>query len=159
MEAREVKGGLQEPRRVFGPNLEQALQCGVNADEATVLEPQRIAVVENGFLVEIDQDIEPALALERHTTPAAALVVEAHGIDDPVGFHGGSADNGGGAQHGNPQDPDVNRAIGITGTGWCASVSEAGSRFWEECARAARTRYAARSKDWMRSARSEARYG
>jgi hypothetical protein len=100
MLAAEMPGQPHEAQRVLGPHLQQALGRGLDLDEAPVLEPQGIAVVDGRFHVEIEQDFSPALARQPRLTAVAGRVIERDRIDHAVGFHGGLADDGGDAGHG-----------------------------------------------------------
>lgn len=96
----DVVGHLQEPQRVLGAHLQQALGRGLHLHEAAVLELHGIAVVQHRGLVEIEQEVEPGIALERDAAAVAALVIEGDGVGNPVRFHGGFAEDRGGAEHG-----------------------------------------------------------
>ena len=76
-----------------------ALRRGLDRDEAPVLEPHGVAVVERRRLVEVEQEVEPALAFQRDAAPVPALMIEGDGVGDALGLHGGFADDGGGAEH------------------------------------------------------------
>ena len=95
-----MPGDAHQPERVFGADLEQALRGRPDLDEAAILQPHGVAVGQHGRLVEIEQDVEPAIALERDAAAIAVLMVERQGLDDLVGADGRLADDGGGAQHG-----------------------------------------------------------
>jgi hypothetical protein len=96
----DVVGHLQEPQRVLGAHLQQALGRGLHLHEAAVLELHGIAVVQHRGLVEIEQEIEAGIAPERDAAAVAALVIEGDGVGNPVRFHGGFAEDRGGAEHG-----------------------------------------------------------
>jgi hypothetical protein len=69
------------------------------SDQPTILEPDRVAVAERGRLVQVEQDVEPAIALEREATAIAILMVERQRLDDLVCFDCSLANDGGGTQH------------------------------------------------------------
>ncbi len=96
----DVVGHLQEPQRVLGAHLQQALGRGLHLHEAAVLELHGIAVVQHRGLVEIEQEIEAGIAFQRDAAAVAALVIEGDGVGNPVRFHGGFAEDRGGAEHG-----------------------------------------------------------
>ena len=96
----DVVGHLQEPQGVLGAHLQQALGRGLHLHEAAVLELHGIAVVQHRGLVEIEQEIEAGIAFERDAASVAALVIEGDGVGNPVRFHGGFAEDRGGAEHG-----------------------------------------------------------
>jgi hypothetical protein len=98
--AAEVPGKPREAQRIFGLHLQQGLGCGLHLNELSVLKPERIAVVDGGLHVEIEQDLGPALGRQSAVAAVAGLVVEGDRIDDTVGLHGGLADDGGDAGHG-----------------------------------------------------------
>ena len=98
----DVVGDLEEAQGVLGPDLQEALGRRPHLDEAPVLELHGVAVAQHRGLVEIEQEIEPPIALERDPAPVAALVVEGDGVGDPLRLHGGFADDRGGAEHGGP---------------------------------------------------------
>lgn len=99
MPAAEKIGGLQEAQRVLGAEFQEPLRRGLHPDEAAIFELHRVAVVEHGRLVEVEQKREPLVARERATVAIAALMVEGDGVGDLVGLHGGLADDGSGAKH------------------------------------------------------------
>jgi hypothetical protein len=96
----DVPGDAHEAQRVLGPDLEEPLRRCPHRDEAPVLEPHGVAVVEGDRLVEVEEEVEPALSLQGHAAAVAPFVVEDDRVGDPVGLHGGLADDGGGAEHG-----------------------------------------------------------
>ena len=96
----DVVGHLQEPQRVLGAHLQQALGRGLHLHEAAVLELHGIAVVQHRGLVEIEQKVEAGIAFQRDAAAVAALVIEGDGVGNPVRFHGGFAEDRGGAEHG-----------------------------------------------------------
>ena len=96
----DVVGHLQEPQGVLGAHLQQALGRGLHLHEAAVLELHGIAVVQHRGLVEIEQEIEARIAFQRDAAAVAALVIEGDGVGNPVRFHGGFAEDRGGAEHG-----------------------------------------------------------
>lgn len=96
----DMPGDAHQPQRVLGADFDQALRRGLDLDEAAVFQLHGIAIGQHGRLVEIEQDVEPAIALERDAAAVAVLVVERQRLDDLVGTDGRLADDGGGAQHG-----------------------------------------------------------
>lgn len=95
----DMPGDAHQAQRVLGADLEQALRRGLDQDEATILQLDRVAVVQCGRLVEIEQNVEPAIALERDAAAVAVLMVEGQRLDDLVLLDRGLAGDGGGAQH------------------------------------------------------------
>lgn len=95
----DMPGDAHQPQRVVGADLQQALGRRPDQDEPAILQLDRVAVVERGRLVEIEQDIEAGVALQRQTPAAAILMVERQGLDDAVRLDRGFANDGGGAQH------------------------------------------------------------
>ena len=96
----DVVGHLEKPQRVLGAHFQQALGRGLHLHEAAVLELHGIAVVQHRGLVEIEQEIEAGIAFQRDAAAVAALVIEGDGVGNPVRFHGGFAEDRGGAEHG-----------------------------------------------------------
>ncbi|TCR64879.1 hypothetical protein EV560_106346 [Bosea sp. BK604] len=95
----DMPGDAHQAQRVLGADLEQALRRRLDQDEAAILKLDGIAIVQRGRLVEIEQDVEPAIALERDAAAVAVLMVERQRLDDLVLLDRGLAGNGGGAQH------------------------------------------------------------
>jgi hypothetical protein len=95
----DVPGDPHQPQRVLGPDLEERLGRGPDRDEAPVLEPHGIAVGKRRRLVEVEEEVEPALPFQRHAAPVPALMIEDDGVGDTIRLHGGFADDGGGAEH------------------------------------------------------------
>ena len=100
MLAAQVPGEPREAKRVLGPDLQKPLRRRLHLHQATVLQPQGVAVVEGGLHVEIEQDLGSALAFQRRMAAVPRPVIEGHRIHDTAGFHGGLADDGGNAGHG-----------------------------------------------------------
>lgn len=101
MLAAEMPGETHEAQGILGPHFEEVLGGGLHLHEAPVLEPQGIPVVDHRLHVEVEMDLGAGLGLQMRMAAAAGLMVEDDRIDDPVGLHGGLADEGGGARHGN----------------------------------------------------------
>jgi hypothetical protein len=98
--AAEMPGQPHEAHRVLGADFQQPLGRGLHLDETAIVEPERIAVVERGFHLEIDQKFQAALPLQGRLTAVSRPMVQRHVIDDAVRLHGGLADDGDGADHG-----------------------------------------------------------
>jgi hypothetical protein len=95
----DMPGDAHQPQRVLGANLQQALRRRLDQNEPAILQLDGIAIVQRGRLVEIEQDVEPAIALERDAAAIAVLMVERQRLDDLVLLDRGLASDGGGAQH------------------------------------------------------------
>lgn len=95
----DMPGDTRQPQRILGGNLDQLLCRCPDQHERAVLELDGVAVVQRGRLVEIEQDVAPAIALERDAAAVAVLMVEGQRLDDPVLLDRGLADDGGGALH------------------------------------------------------------
>jgi len=96
----EMPGEARQPQRVLGGDRDQLLRRSLDQDERAVFELDRIAVVQRGRLVEVEQDLPPTIARERGMAGVAAMMVEGEGLDDPVVLDRGLADDGDGALHG-----------------------------------------------------------
>lgn len=100
MAVADMPGDLHQPQRVVGRDLDEALGGGLDLHEAPVLQLHRVAVVENGRAVEVEEEGEAALGGQRDAPAVARFVVEGQRVGDPLGLHGGAAEDGGGAEHG-----------------------------------------------------------
>lgn len=98
--AAEMPGEAHEAERVFRLHFQKPLWLRRHLHQTAVFQAQRIAVVDGGFHVEVENDLGSRIALERRLAAIAGLVVEHHRIDDTVGLYGGLADDGGDAGHG-----------------------------------------------------------
>jgi hypothetical protein len=96
----EVPGEAREAQGVLGFYLQQELGRRLHLDEAAILQPQGVAVVDGGVHVEIEEDLGAALPLEPRLAAVARLVIESDRVDHTVGLYGGLADDGGDAGHG-----------------------------------------------------------
>jgi len=99
MAAAEMPGETREPQRVLGGDRDQLLRRRPDQHERAVLELDGIPVIQRSRLVEIEQDVAPAIPLERGMASVAAMMVEGEGLDDPVLLDRGLADDGDGALH------------------------------------------------------------
>lgn len=99
MEATEMPGEARQPQRVLGRDRDKLLRRRLDQHERAVLELDGVAVVQRCRLVEVEQDLLPAIAPERGMASVAAMMVEGEGLDDPVLLDRGLADDGGGALH------------------------------------------------------------
>jgi hypothetical protein len=97
-------GHLEEAQGVLGPDFQEPLGGGLDLNEATVLELHGIPVVEHGGLVEIEKEVEASIALQGDAAAVPALMIEGNGVGDAIGLHGGSANDGCGAEHDFPQN-------------------------------------------------------
>lgn len=96
----DMPGDLHEPQRIVGRDLDEALGRRLDLHEAPVLQLHRVAVVENGRAVEVEEKGEAAFGGQRDAPAVARFVVEGQRVGDPLGLHGGAAEDGGGAEHG-----------------------------------------------------------
>lgn len=99
MAVADMPGDAHQPQRVLGPDLQQALRRGLDLDEAPVLQLHGVAIDQHRGLVEIEQDVEPAIGLEGEAAAIAVVMVEGERVDDALGPDGGLANDGGGAKH------------------------------------------------------------
>lgn len=95
----DMPGDPHQAQRVLGADFQQALRRRPDLHQASVFEPHGIAIVQAGRLVQVEEDIEAAIALQRDATPASVLMVKGQGLDDLVGFDRRLANDRGGAQH------------------------------------------------------------
>lgn len=105
----DMPGDTHQPQRVLGPDFEQALRSGLDQDQAAILELHRIAIIQNRRLVEIEQDLAPAIAFQGDAAAVAVLMVEGQGLNDLVLLDRGLADDGGGAQHDGTRDNEMDQ--------------------------------------------------
>jgi hypothetical protein len=98
--AAEMPGEAREPQRIFRPDLQQPLGGRLDQDEAAVVEAEGVAVVHDRLHLEVDQEVEAALALQGRMAATSRAMVQGHGLDNAIGFHGGLADDGDGSDHG-----------------------------------------------------------
>lgn len=109
--AAELPGEAQQAGGVAGADFQQRLLRGAHADEAPVLELQRIAVLQAGGAVQGEIDGQSARRGEVRVRPSPGDMVEGHRIDDEIGPDGGLADDQAGFGHGGP------RSMGPSATG------------------------------------------
>jgi len=95
----DMPGDAHQPQRVLGLDLQQALRRGLDQHQAAILQLDGVAVAERGGLLEIEQNVETAIGLERETAAVAVVMVERQRIDDAILPDGGLANDGGGAKH------------------------------------------------------------
>jgi hypothetical protein len=100
----EVPDDLLQPQRILGTDLDKVLGRGLDLHEAPVFETHRIAFVEHGGAVEIEQEGEAAVGGHGDATPVALVVIEGQRIGDGTRSNGGAAHDGGGAKHFWPQN-------------------------------------------------------
>lgn len=100
MLAAQMPGEAHEAQGILGPDFEQGLHRRPHLHEASILQPQGIAVVDDRLHVEIEVDLGAGFALEMGVATAAPRMIEGDRIDDAIGLHGGLADDGGDAGHG-----------------------------------------------------------
>ena len=96
----DVPGGLHQAGGVFGADFDKLLRRGLHDDEATILQLQRVAIIQHNGLLKIEQKLGPGSALQCHAAAMAAFMIERDAVDHLVGFHGGLADGLGGTEHG-----------------------------------------------------------
>lgn len=89
----------QEPLRATRGDFDKALRRSLHLHEASILELQRIAVVQYRGLFQIEQDLKPALAFQSGPALMARLVVEHDAVRDLFGFDRGFANDRRCAQH------------------------------------------------------------
>ncbi|MDQ0505073.1 hypothetical protein QOZ94_001855 [Xanthobacter agilis] len=101
----EVPGHFHEAQRAMGAHLDQALRRGFDTHQPPVLQLHRIAVVEHGRLVEIEQEGKAPVGGEGEAAAMPGLMVEGQFIGHPLSADGGTADNNSGADHLFLRDP------------------------------------------------------
>jgi hypothetical protein len=100
MAVADMPGDTGHAEGIFSRDLEQFLWSGAHANQTPIFQLQSIAIANHRGLVEIEQQIEALLALQRDAALLALIVIERDGIDDLVGLDGDFADNARGTQHG-----------------------------------------------------------
>lgn len=105
----DMPGDAHQTQPVLSPHFEQALRSGPDQDQAAILELDGIAIIQNRWLLEIEQNLAPAIALQRDAAAIAVLMVERQGLDDLVLLDRGLADDGGGAQHDGTRDNEMDQ--------------------------------------------------
>ena len=101
--AAELPGEAQQTGRIAGADFQQRFLGGAHADEAPILELQRVAVLEARGAVQGEIDGEPARRGEVRVRLPPGGVVEGHRVDDEIGPDGGLADDQAGFGHGSPR--------------------------------------------------------
>lgn len=96
----DMPGDAHQAQRVLGPDFKQRFGCGVNGDEAAIIKLDRIALGNDGCLVEIEQKFHASHGFQHGAAALAVLVGEHDRAHDLVGLDGGFADDCGGALHG-----------------------------------------------------------
>lgn len=105
----DMPGDAHQTQRVLGPHFEQALRSRLDQNEAAILELDGIAIVQNRRLVEVEQNLAPAIAFQRDAAAIAILMVERQGLNNLVLLDRGLADDGGGAQHDSTRDNEMDQ--------------------------------------------------
>jgi hypothetical protein len=101
--AAKLPGEAQQTGRIAGADFQQRFLGGAHADEASILELQRIAVLQAHGAVQGKIDREPARRGQVRLRQTPGGVVEGHRIDDEIGPDGGLADDQAGFGHGDPR--------------------------------------------------------
>jgi hypothetical protein len=70
----DVPGDPQQPERIFGAHLQKPLGRGLDLDEPAIVELQRVAIVEDRGLVEIDKPPSAFSATRRFCRPSWSRV-------------------------------------------------------------------------------------
>lgn len=96
----DMPGDSHQPQRIFGGDFQQLFGRSLDDHKPSVLQFYRIAVIHFRDLVEIKQEIEPAITFQCHAPPVAVLVVQRDAVDDLVSLDGRLADDRCGTQHG-----------------------------------------------------------
>jgi hypothetical protein len=92
--AAEAPGEARQARRAAGADLVKRLLRGVDAHQAPVLQPERIAVAKGGGVMEMDMNLHPARRDDVAAMVAPRRVIERHAVGDAILLHGGPADDG-----------------------------------------------------------------
>jgi len=100
MTVADVPRHFQQPQRIVGLDFQQRFGGGFDEDQRTILELQRIAIIQDRRFVEIEQKACAFIALQYNPPLMAALVIERNLVNHLLVFHGGLADNACGALHG-----------------------------------------------------------
>ena len=109
----DVPGNAQQPEEIVGTYLEELLRCRFHQHETIIVKTQRIAIVEDGRFIEIEQNGRAAVRRQRDAAAMTGIVVKCDAVSHTIGLDGGAANDGRG--------PDQNRkyrcAIGRTFAG------------------------------------------
>jgi hypothetical protein len=100
MAVADMPGDAGEAQRVLGGDLQQLLRRGAHGDKPAILQLERVAIADHRRPVEVEQQVETLLALQRDAALLAVVMIERHHVDDLLGLDGGFADDARGAQHG-----------------------------------------------------------
>ncbi len=103
MLAAELPGEAQQTGGIAGADFEQRLIGGAHADEAPVVELQRVTVLQARGAVQGEIDGQPARRGQMGVRLSPRGMVEGHRIDDEIGPDGGLADDQAGFGHGGPR--------------------------------------------------------
>lgn len=97
--AAEVPGEAREPQGVLSLDFQERLRRCLHLDEAPIVKPESVAVVENRVHFEIGDEGRAFLTRQMRMTLTARRVIQCDLIDDTVGFHGGLANDDDSAGH------------------------------------------------------------
>jgi hypothetical protein len=99
MAVADMPSRFQKPQRVFGPDFQQRLRRGLNQHQPAILKFDRIAVVQHGGLVEVEEKLKPVFTAQGNATAMTPLMVKANRVNNPLRFNGGFTDDGNGTLH------------------------------------------------------------
>jgi hypothetical protein len=108
-----------QAKGILGLDLQEGLERGLDSDEASILELHGIAIFQRRGLVEIQKELETAVAFEHDPAALAALVVERHRIGDTIRPDGGLADDGSGTKHDRSPKPATQSGAGLSDRNEC----------------------------------------
>lgn len=106
----QVPRHLHQPQRIGGGDLHQILRCGLDANEAAILQLHRVAVVQHRRLVEVEQESRAAVRRQGKAAAVAGVVIEGDLVGHLLRADGGTADDDGGADHDFTPEPPPNAA-------------------------------------------------
>jgi hypothetical protein len=96
----DVPAHAHQAQRVLGPDFQKLLGCRLDGDQPPIFQLHRIAVIQHAGLVQVEQQIKPAVTFERNPALVAALVIKRDGINNLVCLDEGFTNDRRGAQHG-----------------------------------------------------------
>lgn len=121
----DVPGDPSEAAWRRGADLEQGLGRSNDLDQPPILEPEGIAPLDGGRLVQIEKELRSFGASQDHATTMAVGALKDDGVGDPFRLDGEPADDGGCADHGASRGAESSAVASVAFFGSAAQVSPA----------------------------------